>query len=164
MGTFNDISGQIYDVPVIGRALANGIGCMLPVSNRFPPPSPLPSLSFFYYLFFSFVDVEERKKTRKLKYSLSAVFFLLLPPLPPTPPPFLFEFFYFLLFFDNQYLGAMRIVDVAIDLMIKFLQEIMDAQLSFPRFTFPRMSEMAVSATRIPLRFTLFFSFIFYFI
>jgi len=76
IGTFNNISTQVYNVPVIGPAIANGFSCMLPI-------------------------------------------------------------------------GALEMVSTGISLMITFMQELIGAQLSFPRLTFPDMSAIAVRSTNI---------------
>jgi len=46
-------------------------------------------------------------------------------------------------------IGALTMVDTAIDLMVTFLQEMMVAQLTFPRLSFPDISKIAVSTTHV---------------
>jgi len=46
-------------------------------------------------------------------------------------------------------LGALGLIDTAIDLMIMFMQDLIGTQLTFPTFTFPDISNVAVSATNI---------------
>jgi len=45
--------------------------------------------------------------------------------------------------------AAFTIIDTAVDTVISFLQEIIDAQVYFPDFSFPNMSHVAVSSTHI---------------
>lgn len=51
-------------------------------------------------------------------------------------------------------ISAITLVDSAVTLMIRFLQDLMNIEFTFPKFTFPRISVMATKATHVAIQYT----------